>query len=85
MAVKIRLARHGAKKRPFYRIVVADSESPRDGKFLEKIGSYNPLREPAEVYLEKERVQYWLGQGAIPTNTVKNIFKKEGVLTKSVQ
>ncbi len=85
MAVKIRLARHGAKKRPFYRIVVADSESPRDGKFLEKVGTYNPLQDPAEVYLEKERVQYWLGQGAIPTDTVRNIFKQQGVLNKPVQ
>lgn len=83
MAVKIRLARHGAKKRPFYRIVVADSESPRDGRFLEKIGTYNPVREPAEVTLKTERVQYWLQQGAKPTDTVKNIFKKQGVTTQS--
>lgn len=79
MAVKIRLARHGAKKRPFYRIVVADSESPRDGRFLEKVGTYNPLQEPAEVTLKTERIQYWLQQGAQPTVTVKNILKKEGV------
>lgn len=82
MAVKIRLARHGAKKRPFYRIVVADSESPRDGRFLEKIGTYNPVREPAEVTLKTERVQYWLQQGATPTDTVKNILKKQGVATQ---
>ena len=67
MAVKIRLARHGAKKRPFYRIVVADNKSPRDGKFLENVGTYNPLTNPAEVTLKTERVQYWLQQGAIPT------------------
>lgn len=79
MAVKIRLARHGAKKRPFYRIVVADSESPRDGRFLEKVGTYNPLPDPAEVTLKTERVQYWLQQGAEPTDTVKNILKKQGV------
>lgn len=79
MAVKIRLARHGAKKRPFYRIVVADSECPRDGRFLEKVGTYNPLRDPAEVTLKTERVQYWLQQGAKPTDTVKSILKKEGV------
>ncbi len=79
MAVKIRLARHGAKKRPFYRIVVADSESPRDGRFLEKVGTYNPLPDPAEVTLKTERVQYWLQQGAKPTDTVKNILKKQGV------
>jgi small subunit ribosomal protein S16 len=81
MAVKIRLARHGAKKRPFYRIVVADSESPRDGRFLETVGTYNPLREPAEVTLEETRIKYWIGQGALPTNTVKNILKKEGVFS----
>ena len=79
MSVKIRLARHGAKKRPFYRIVIADSESPRDGRFLEAIGTYNPLKEPAEVTLKAERVKYWIGQGALPTTTVKNILKKEGL------
>ncbi|MCD4804670.1 MAG: 30S ribosomal protein S16 [Desulfobacterales bacterium] len=79
MPVKIRLARHGAKKRPFYRIVVADSESPRDGKYLEAVGSYNPLKDPAEVSLKEERIRYWMNQGAIPTNTIKNLFKKEGL------
>ena len=79
MSVKIRLARHGAKKRPFYRIVVADSESPRDGKFLEVVGTYNPLMDPAEVNLKDERVKYWMGQGAIPTGTVKNLLKKQGI------
>ena len=79
MSVKIRLARHGAKKRPFYRIVIADTESPRDGRFLEAIGTYNPLMEPAEVTLKTERVKYWIGQGALPTTTVKNILKKEGL------
>ena len=78
MAVKIRLARHGAKKRPFYRIVVADSEAPRDGRFLETVGTYNPLRDPAEIAVKQERVQYWLDQGAIPTDTVKSLWKKEG-------
>ena len=78
MAVKIRLARHGAKKRPFYRIVVADSEAPRDGRFLETVGTYNPLRDPAEIAVKQERVQYWLEQGATPTDTVKSILKKEG-------
>jgi small subunit ribosomal protein S16 len=78
MSVKIRLARHGAKKRPFYRIVVADSESPRDGKFLEVVGTYNPLMDPAEVNLKDERVKYWMDQGAIPTGTVKNLLKKQG-------
>jgi small subunit ribosomal protein S16 len=81
MAVKIRLARHGAKKRPFYRIVVADSESPRDGRFLEAVGTYNPLKDPAEVTLEENRIKYWLTQGALPTHTVKSILKKEGVFS----
>lgn len=77
MQVKIRLARHGAKKRPFYRIVVADSESKRDGSFLEIVGTYNPLKEPAEVELKRERVQYWLEQGATPTDTVRSLIKKQ--------
>jgi small subunit ribosomal protein S16 len=77
MAVKIRLARHGAKKRPFYRIVVADSESPRDGRFLETVGTYNPLKEPAEVMLKSERIDYWLDKGATPSDTVKSLLKKE--------
>ena len=78
MSVRIRLARHGAKKRPFYQIVVADNESPRDGKFLEIVGTYNPLQDPAEVLLKGERVKHWIDQGAIPTNTVKGLLKKEG-------
>jgi small subunit ribosomal protein S16 len=77
MSVKIRLARHGAKKKPFYRIVVADIEAPRDGKFLEAVGTYNPLEEPAEVSLKGERIKYWMDQGAIPTDTVKSLLKKE--------
>lgn len=85
MSVKIRLARHGAKKRPFYRIVVADNESPRDGKYLENVGTYNPLKDPAEVKLNPERIQYWLGQGAIPTDTVKSLLKREGVTGQSAQ
>lgn len=79
MAVKIRLARHGAKKRPFYRIIATDNESPRDGRFLEKLGTYNPLRNPAQVILNTERVKYWISQGATPTDTVKSILKREGV------
>jgi len=82
MSVKIRLARHGAKKRPFYRIVVADSESPRDGKFLENVGTYNPLTDPVKVVLKQERIKYWIDQGAIPTNTVKNLLKEEGFFSK---
>jgi small subunit ribosomal protein S16 len=77
MSVKIRLARHGAKKRPFYRIVAADSECPRDGRFLEKLGTYNPLKDPAEVTVDMERVKYWLDQGAITTNTIRTILMKE--------
>ena len=81
MSVKIRLARHGAKKRPFYRIVVADSEAPRDGKYLENVGTYNPLLDPAEVNLKAERIQYWIDQGAIPSDTVRSLLKKEGFFT----
>jgi len=84
MSVKIRLARHGAKKRPFYRIVVADSESPRDGRYLEKVGTYNPLPDPAEINIENERVKYWMDQGAIPTDTVKSILKKQGFFSNPV-
>ncbi len=80
MSVKIRLARHGAKKRPYYRIVVTDSESPRDGRYLEAVGSYNPLQDPAEVTLKTERVKYWIDQGALPSDTVKSILKKEGFI-----
>lgn len=83
MAVKIRLARHGAKKSPFYRIVVADSESPRDGRFLENVGTYNPLKEPAEVTLKSDRIEYWLGQGAVPTDTVKSLLKKEAATAQT--
>ena len=77
MQVKIRLARHGAKKRPFYRIVVANSESPRDGRFLENVGTYDPVKDPAEVNLKPERIKYWIDQGAIPTDTVRSLLKKE--------
>ncbi|MFQ5484602.1 MAG: 30S ribosomal protein S16 [Desulfobacterales bacterium] len=78
MPVKIRLARHGAKKRPFYRIVVADAEMPRDGKFIEMVGTYNPLLDPAKVSMKQDRIRYWIDQGAIPTDTVKSLLKKEG-------
>lgn len=78
MPVKIRLARYGAKKRPFYRIVVANSESPRDGKYLESVGTYNPLLNPAEVKVKNERVKYWMDQGAVPTDTVRTLLKKQG-------
>ena len=78
MAVKIRLARHGAKKKPFYRIVVADSESPRDGKFLENVGTYDPLYDPAKITLKSERIQYWMDQGAKPSDTVRSLLKQKG-------
>ena len=78
MAVRIRLARHGAKKRPFYRIVVADGERPRDGRFLEKVGTYDPKYDPAKVTIETERIQYWIDQGATPSDTVKSLLKREG-------
>ena len=77
MSVKIRLSRHGAKKRPFYRIVAADIESPRDGRFIETLGTYNPLKDPVEVTLDKERVDYWIQQGATPSDTVRSILKRE--------
>jgi small subunit ribosomal protein S16 len=82
MAVKIRLARHGAKKRPFYRIVVADNKSPRDGKFLENVGTYNPLQDPVGVVLKQDRIRYWIDQGAILSDTVKSLLKKEGFFAK---
>ena len=83
MSVKIRLARHGSKKRPYYRIVVADSEAPRDGKFLEIVGTYNPLVDPVKVTIEQDRVNYWMDKGVILSDTVKSILKKQGVFSKS--
>ena len=77
MAVKIRLARAGAKKRPFYRIVAADARAPRDGRFLEKLGTYNPLTEEGTLELKRDRVDYWLGVGAQPTATVKRLLRKD--------
>lgn len=79
MAVRIRLTRMGAKKRPFYRIVIADSKARRDGRFIEIVGTYNPLKHPAEVTLKDERVRYWLGVGATPSDTVRSLLKKNGV------
>lgn len=80
MSVKIRLQRHGSKKRPFYFIVVANSTSPRDGKFIEKLGTYNPLTNPATIRLSRERSLYWLQNGAQPTNTCRRILSFKGVL-----
>jgi len=80
VAVKIRLKRMGAKKTPHYRVVVADSRSPRDGRFIEEIGYYNPLSDPAEVKIDVEKAQAWLKRGAQPTDTVRALLKKSGVL-----
>ena len=82
MAVRIRLSRMGSTKRPFYRIVVADSRSPRDGRFVEVIGTYNPRTEPVAVQVNSERLQTWLKQGAEPTDTVRSLLKKKGLLAK---
>ena len=80
MAVKIRLRRTGAKKAPFYRIVVADSRYPRDGRFIEEIGTYNPVVTPSEVKVDAEKAKQWIANGAQPTDTVKALLKKEGIL-----
>ncbi len=80
MAVRIRLKRMGAKKRPFYRIVVADARAPRDGRFIETIGTYNPVANPSEVHLDAERVKLWLSRGAQPSDPVKNLLAREGLL-----
>lgn len=80
MAVKIRLKRMGAKKAPFYRVVVADSRSPRDGRFIDSIGTYNPLTTPAEINIDKEAAKKWISEGAQPTDTVKNLFSKAGIM-----
>ena len=82
MAVKMRLKRMGAKKRPFYRIVVADSRFPRDGRFIEEVGYYNPIENPTVVKVDKEVALKWLNNGATPTDTVKNLFSKAGIMTK---
>jgi small subunit ribosomal protein S16 len=80
MAVKIRLARHGSKGNPFYRIVVADARSPRDGAFIERIGTYDPQAEPSAVTVDEEKARDWIGKGAQPTDQVRNLLKISGVL-----
>ncbi len=80
MAVKIRLRRMGAKKAPFYRVVVADSRYPRDGRFIEEIGTYNPLTDPATVDIDAEKAKKWIGNGAQPTDTVKALLKKSNII-----
>lgn len=82
MAVKLRLKRMGAKQKPFYRIVAADSRSPRDGRFIEIVGTYNPVKKPAEVTVDEELALKWLNNGAEPTDTVRSILSKEGIMAK---
>lgn len=82
MSVRIRLRRMGAKKRPFYRFVVTDSRSPRDGRFSEILGYYNPIETPAKVMVEEERIYHWLKQGAVPTETVNSLFRQVGLISK---
>lgn len=80
MAVKMRLTRIGAKKAPFYRVIVADSRSPRDGRFIDEVGTYNPLTNPSEIKIDAEKAKTWLKNGAQPTETVKALLKKSGIL-----
>lgn len=80
MAVKIRLRRMGAKKAPFYRVVVADSRHPRDGRFIEEIGTYNPLTNPSEIKIDGEKVKEWMSKGAQPTDSVRSLLKRSGIV-----
>ena len=80
MAVKIRLRRMGQKKAPFYRVIVADSRSPRDGRFIEEIGYYNPITEPAEIKIDADKAKKWIANGAQPTETVKSLLKKSNIV-----
>lgn len=82
MAVKLRMTRMGAKKRPFYRIVAADSRSPRDGRFIELLGTYNPCTNPAQANLKEEEILKWLNNGAQPSDTVRNLLSKQGIMKK---
>jgi len=82
MAVKLRLKRMGSKQKPFYRVVAADSRSPRDGRFIETVGTYNPIKSEENLTINEERALYWLNNGAQPTDTVKNILSKTGVWAK---
>ncbi|MBW1980353.1 MAG: 30S ribosomal protein S16 [Deltaproteobacteria bacterium] len=83
MAVRIRLTRKGSKKRAFYRIIVASSEAPRDGKFIEILGTYNPHADPVEVKIDSDRLNFWLARGAQPTDTVRSLLRNKGLLAKS--
>lgn len=82
MAVKLRLKRMGSKQKPFYRVVAADSKSPRDGRFIETVGTYNPIKQPAEVKIDEEKAIKWLKNGAQPTDTVKALLSKNGIMAK---
>lgn len=82
MAVKLRLQRFGSKQKPFYRVVAADSRKPRDGRFIEVIGTYDSLKTPAEIKIDEVKALQWLSQGAKPTDTVKSLFSKQGILQK---
>ncbi len=82
MAVKLRLKRMGSKQKPFYRIVAADSRSPRDGKFLEVVGTYDPIKSENTVTIKEDRVLYWMHEGAIPTDTVRSLLSKQGIMKK---
>ncbi len=81
--VKIRLKRMGAKKRPFYRLVVADARSPRDGRFIEEIGTYDPIAQPARVHIDADRVREWMRKGAQPTDTARKLLEREAILTRT--
>ena len=80
MAVKMRLTRLGAKKKPFYRVVIADARAPRDGRFIEEIGTYDPMKNPSEIKIDAEKAKKWLGNGAQPTDTVKKLLKVSGIV-----
>jgi small subunit ribosomal protein S16 len=82
MAVKIRLKRMGSNKAPFYRLVVAESRAPRDGRFIEEIGTYNPLTDPAKIAINEERAMTWLSNGAQPSDTVRDLFRQAGIMKK---
>ena len=82
MAVKLRLKRGGSKQRPFYRIVAADARSPRDGRFIDSIGTYNPIPAEYEVIIDEEKAMYWLSNGAQPTDTVRNLLSEKGIMAK---
>lgn len=85
MAVRIRLARHGRKKAPFYRLVVADSRSPRDGRYIDQIGTYNPMIKPSEIVVDMEKAVKWLSNGAVPSDTARGLLKKAGVWEKFIE